>query len=478
MNLPNPSPATFRCLAATAGALALVAFGSVVPARADAPGIQLIGASAASELPEGVRFVVEAESNVPITDILVRFTVVGRRASQYDYLDLPRPYKARASAELLLRTDTAQRHIPPGSVITYRFEIIDDSGAVLETEPEELVLLDSRFDWDAVEAGPVTVYYVLSETRARDIAEATQQTLLKMGPILGAEIETRINITMYNNYADMIGALVPQSTTISRELVTEGQAFSTENALLVLGGGRRALGTASHEATHILVGRALHGSPFGIATWLNEGLAEYGNVDPGISYDRFLEWAIDTDRLAPLEQLERFPGDPNLVIVSYGQSRSVIEYMIETHDPAKMAALMAALSDGDQLGDALVEVYGISVRELDEEWRASVGASPLPEKAEAARPTPATAPPTLVPYSLTPVAGSDRLAPPTPAAAPTAEPTATPEPAATPEPTVAPSAGGGCSAGGGPAAVDVSWAVLLTMLAVRPAIRLLRHRSR
>ncbi|NQU97423.1 MAG: hypothetical protein HQ548_07255, partial [Chloroflexi bacterium] len=77
MNLPNPSPATFRCLAATAGALALVAFGFAVPAHADAPGIQLISASAASELPEGVRFVVEAESNAPITDVLVRFTVVG-----------------------------------------------------------------------------------------------------------------------------------------------------------------------------------------------------------------------------------------------------------------------------------------------------------------------------------------------------------------------------------------------------------------
>ena len=475
MNLPNPSPATFRCLAATAGALALVAFGSVVPARADAPGIQLIGASAASELPEGVRFVVEAESNVPITDILVRFTVLGRRASQYDYLALPRPYETRASAELLLRTDTAQRHIPPGSVIKYRFEITDESGAVLETEPEELVLLDSRFEWDTVEAGPVTVYYVLSETRARDTAEAAQQTLLNMGPILGAEIETPINITMYNNYADMIGALVPQSTTISRELVTEGQAFMDENAILVLGSGGRALGTVSHEATHILVGRALHGSPFGIATWLNEGLAEYGNIDPGISYDRFLEWAIDTDRLTPLEHLDRFPGDPNLVIVSYGQSRSVVAYMIATYGPAKMAALMAALGDGDQLDGALVEVYGISVRELDEEWRASVGASPLPEKAQAAPPAPAAARPTLVPYSLTPVSGSDQLAPPTPTPVPAAEPTATPEPAATPVPAVPPGPGGGCSTATGPAAVDVSWLALMVVLVTRPVIRLLRR---
>ncbi len=150
--------------------------------------------------------------------------------------------------------------------------------------------------------------------------------------------------------------------------------------------------------------------------------------------------------------------------------------MVETYGPARMAALMAALADVCQLDDAIVEVYGISVRELDEEWRASVGASPLPEKAEAALPTPATPLPTLVPYSLTPVSGSDQLAPPVPTPVPTPDPTATPVPTTAPVPAVPPGPGGGCSAGGGPAAVDVSWVALLTILAVRPAIRLLRRR--
>ena len=453
--------------------LVLLALGRASAARADEGDIRVVSISATSELPDGVRFAVKAESSAPITDVIVRFSVSGRKASQYDYLDLPRPYTTEASAELLLRTDTPQRYIPPGSVVTYYFEIEDESGAVLETGPEELVLLDSRSDWDAVQAGPVTVYYVLSETRAEDIAEAAHQTLLKMGPILGAEIETPINVTMYNNYADMIGALVPSSTTISRELVTEGQAFSDESVLLVLGGGRRALGTASHELTHILVGRAVHGSPFGVATWLNEGLAEYGNVDPGISYDRFLEWAIDTERLAPLEQLERFPGDPNLVIVSYGQARAVVQFMVEAFGSEKMAALMALLGEGERLGDSLEVIYGLSIRELDNRWRESVSAPPLGEKPEAALPTPAAALPTLVPYSLTPVAGSDRLAAPTPAPAATAEPAATLEPAPSPD-TSASSGGGGCSAARGPAAVDVSWLALLVGPAALSLMRRLR----
>ncbi|MBM3957113.1 MAG: hypothetical protein FJ313_03580 [Gemmatimonadetes bacterium] len=462
-----------RSLAAAAGLFVLLAAVPPPAGRGDEPSIRLLGASARSELPNGVRFTVEAESTAPITDIRVRFTIGGRRASQYAYLDVTKPYRTETAAGLLLRTDTLDRYIPPGSLISYSFEITDESGGVLETEPEELVLLDSRLEWDRVEAGGVTVHYVLSEKRARDIAEAMWQTMLTMGPLLGAEIETPVNVTMYNNYADMIGALPPKSSTISRELITEGQAFTDENVLLVLGGGTRALGTASHEVTHILVGRAVHGSPFGIATWLNEGLAEYGNVDPGISYDRFLEWAIDTGRLMPLEQLERFPGDPNMVIVCYGQSRSVVAYMVKTYGPEKMAALMVALGRGDRLRDALIEVYGLSIRELDDEWRASVGAAPLPEKQEAALPTPVPALPTLVPYSLTPVAGGEQLAPPTPTAAPAPEPTATPAP----EPTATPAVtGGGCSRAGGAAALDAFWVGMLTLLGLGGAIRLLRRR--
>lgn len=446
------------CIACLVGVLAV---GTTEHARTDGPGIRVLRESVASELPEGIRFEVEVESNSPITDVLVRFTVRGRKASQYDYLDVQQQVSKRAEAELFFQTDTPQRYIPPGSVIEYRFEITDENGKVLETEPDELVLLDSRLDWDMVQAGAVLVYYVLSETRARDIADTVEQTLLRMGPIIGAETETRVNVTMYNNYADMIGAIVPSSTTASRELVTEGQAFITENALLVLGGGRRALGTASHEVTHILVGRAIDSSPFGIATWLNEGLAEYGNVDPGIAYDYFLEWAIDTERLLPLEQLERFPGDPNMVIVCYGQARSVVEYMVDTFGAGRMAALMARLAEGARLNDALQKTHGMSIRELDEAWRVHVGASPLPEKTEAVRPAPAASLPGLMPYSLTPVAGASQLTPPTPTLAPVHEPDETSnEPDTT-------RTGAGCAATSGPLAIDASWAALLAILGFR-----------
>jgi len=303
-----------------------------------------------------------------------------------------------------------------------------------------------------------------------------------MGPILGAEIESPINITMYNNTAEMIAAVVPRSTTISRELITEGQAFGPENSLLVLGNGRRALGTVSHEVTHILVWRATEGSTAFVPTWLNEGLAEFGNLDPGVSYERFLEWAVDTDRLIPLDQLDRFPGDPNLVIVSYGHARDVVRHLIQTYGQRKMAELFAEIRDGSRLDPAFQRVYGLSVRELDREWREIAGASPLSERAAAVLPTRADAAPPLTPYSLTPTAGESSIfAPtPTPALLPSPTPEASTMPPEPPAPSPAPgptpeepsgAASGSCSAPGARSAVDISGIALLAGLAATWLVR-------
>ncbi len=422
------------------------------PSFADSGDIQVIEAHALSEFPEGIRFTINANSSAGIEHVQVRFSVVGRRVSQYDYIDLPKPRELAINGELFFRTNTPDRYIPPGTIVEYFFEIEDESGSVLQTEPKRLLLLDARFEWESVQSGPVTVYYHGPvERRAENMAEATDITLNNMGPILGAEISTPINITMYNNYAEMIAAVVPRSTTISRELITEGQAFAPENALLVLGSGRRAIGTVSHEVTHILVGRATGGAAVSVPAWLNEGLAEYGNLEPGISYKRFLEWAIDTDRLLPLEQLEQFPGDPNLVIVSYGQSRDVVRYLVEKYGPNKLAEVFAETNNGIPIDRAIQRIYGFSVRELDVQWRETVEASPLPAEKQVALPTPGPTIAALLPYSLPPVPGENAIDIPSPPAT-----RATQVPPATNSP--------GCSAPATSAAFDLSGLLFIAVI--------------
>ena len=150
-----------------------------------------------------------------------------------------------------------------------------------------------------------------------------------MNPVLfnsdNEKINLPIRVTLYNNYKEMISALPAKSKTVSRELVTEGQAFTSYGTVLVLGSGQLTSGTASHEATHILSHRAGEGRIYKLPQWLDEGLAEYGNIQPSYSYDLALEFAIGTNRLiTPITLSQKYPSTPEDVIIFYGQSRSLV----------------------------------------------------------------------------------------------------------------------------------------------------------
>ena len=163
----------------------------------------------------------------------------------------------------------------------YTIEVFDSNGNVYETEPNQVVLTDARFEWDTVSRGGVTIYFHGPvTTRATSMLDTSLITIQNMAPVLGIAVEgAPINVTMYNNVAEMVDATAERSGAISRELITEGQAFSPENTVLVQGGSSRATGTMSHELTHVLLSRAVTGARSVIPTWLNEGLAEYGNID-------------------------------------------------------------------------------------------------------------------------------------------------------------------------------------------------------
>lgn len=154
---------------------------------------------------------------------------------------------------------------------------------------------------------------------------------------------------------------------------------------------------------------------------------------------------MGTDRLLPITSMPVLPGDPEDVIIFYGQARSIVEYMIAAYGPAAMRELLAVFREGANMDDAIEQVYGISRIELENQWREIIGAPMyVPPERDSARPTPIPRRAIQL-YSLTPQAGSEQVGtvestptptpePPTPTPMPTppaavakVEPTPTPE---------------------------------------------------
>ena len=408
-----------------------------------------------NQFPSGLRFYIDAESGgSPIEEIRVYVRKLGQ-SSRSAYRAVEFEAGESVSGEYLLRSQTANEYIPTGTRLSYYFDIRTEDGGRLETEPEITVYLNRGLEWESVSDGLINVYYYRhngqSEGRAQAVLEVAADTYELMQPILGVELTEPMNIVVYSDYDDMRDALRESSKVASEQLRTLGQAFTNERTLLVDGSsdlfsGDNTLTTAAHEFTHLLVADAAGSAYRSIHTWLNEGLAVYSEQNPDSQFDSFLNAAIASDSVPPLSSLRTYAGTPRETLRNYGVGHSVATYMVETYGAGKMAALFAGVRETRNMEKTLESVYGLTIHELDNEWRRSVGlgardlATPAPPPLQAIptrRPTPK---PTVAPASGEAQAESTPVA----AAGTPARPTYTPRATYTPLP--APTRRGGGAA--------------------------------
>ena len=467
-------------LAVALGAMVVVFAAGAHPVSADT---EVVSSSITSEYPEGIRLKLEVKSDVEITEIELRARVGQRTIGQVDQLckDTGAPAEdwrceeldpgTSVKAELFWRTAYTASYMPPGVIIVYSFAIRDAEGGVHETEPEEFIYLPTAFEWDEITKGPVTVaFHGPVQSRAETILDTILETIEKMEPAMGIEIVDPIRVTVFNNQVEMIEAQQRRSGATTRQTATLGQA-STEEGVLIMIADRNSIGTASHEVMHILVHRA-GDSPFrNVPSWLDEGLAEYGNIDVGYEYDIALEFAVETGILLPFMYMATPPSEPEQLIIFYGQGKSIARLMIQRWGEAKMAELLAHHKQSGNIERAIEDVYGITLIELENLWRGLIDAEPfIPNESGRAKPTPVPQR-TLGLFSLTPQAGTEVIG--SSSATPTPEPA---EATATVAPTPPPAEEGSEDAGpsgfscgaplhGGAGALDLAGPGLLLGLA-------------
>jgi hypothetical protein len=85
-------------------------------------------------------------------------------------------------------------------------------------------------------------------------------------------------------------------------------------------------------------------------------------------------------------------GDSSKVTLFYGQAWSLVNFLIETHGPARFAELFATFKEGSTADKALLKAYGFDQDGLEDAWRASLGLSPRQRATPTATPSPSTTP--------------------------------------------------------------------------------------
>lgn len=400
-----------------------------------------------SRFPDGIRFDISIAGSRQIVDVRLRYRVLGERATRYGRLQFE-PTN-RLENEFLVRTDTSPRYIPPGAEIEYALEITDEDGLLTETKPQRFILLDPRFQWQRLDSpGGYIYYHGAQRDRAQRVLDAAQSTLTTMGDLMGVTDTGPLRMTMYNGVTEMRVALPFTSAVQEESLITEGVSFGDTGVILVLGSAPRVEGVTSHETVHFLVRHATGNLSRIVPAWLNEGLAEYGNVEPSGSYDRALDFRLSEGTLLPLTSLTTVPGKPEDVILMYGEARSVVAYMVDTYGAGLLQKLLEGMRAGLGIDDALTAAYGFDRTGLEAEWRVSIGAPALvATPSRSALPT-AIPRPTLVPFGV---------------ATPTAS-APSPQFVDPPLPSPTPARSGGCGRSYGHAPIDIAGPATLLLL--------------
>jgi len=288
--------------------------------------------------------------------------------------------------------------LPPGTAVWYYWEVKDASGASARTEPATLRLSDDRFRWQSLTQGEITLYWHSGDsTFGRTLVDAATAGLQKLRNDTGAGLGRPVNIWVYAGSKELQGALIfPQEWT-------GAVAYSPYSTIMAgiapgsLSWGRHAL---PHELSHLIIHEVTFNCYGDVPTWLDEGLAEYASA--GSSRDATLTSAISKDQMFSVRSLSSaFPAESDAAMLSYAESQSIVDFLINQYGSDKMSALLTGFRAGRTYDDALRLVYGLDQDGLDAAWRQSVGLKPRAEVSPTPSPTPI---PTLVPVGGSPIA--------------------------------------------------------------------------
>lgn len=328
--------------------------------------------TATSRFAEGIDFHLIAEATTPIVEASLVRQLVGERV------------RARARSEftsgnrvdLTFAWTLEPGELPPGTRISYYWELVDQTGNRWQTDPSIVIYEDDRFDWQELVETPIIVrYYGSRKATAQKVLEAAVAAAQRLQKDVGVELKEPVSIYVYNSKNDMRAALTSRSETYDIRTVTLGVSMG-RNTLIILGSDAGVRGTVAHEMSHIVIGMATDNPYTDLPRWLDEGLAMYAEGELPEDNRRALEQAIRNDALISVRSLSSYVGDPALVDLFYGEVYSLVDFMLTTYGREKMDRLLDALQDGQSVNEALGEIYGLTIDDLDLQWRASLGLGP------------------------------------------------------------------------------------------------------
>ena len=366
-----------------------IAFISVVvsPVRVQAQGdIRVLSESAQTDFPRRITFNLSCESDVNLTDIRLNYVAQRESFSQVTseaYVNFQPAKKVNVSWSLeMVRIGG----MPPGTVIDYSWVLKDASGNTLKTKTASVLFDDNRYTWRKIQSGQISLYWYEGDNAfAGEILKSAESALARLSRDTGATLSRPVKLYIYASSRDLLGSMInPQEWT-------GGVAFTRYGAVAIgIGTGELDWGKSAvvHEFTHLVIGQMTL-SPYGdIPRWLDEGLAVYNEGPLAPEFAAALAQVVANKTLISVRSLASpFSALPSKAVLSYAESQSIVNFLINNYGKDKMFELLTTFKEGADYDGALKKVYGFDMDGLSTLWQQSLSGSQktaekLPDTAE------------------------------------------------------------------------------------------------
>ena len=339
-----------------------------------------------AEFPASLTFNLTAESNTDITRVVLNYKI-DKITTVIVISEVEPAFDIGRTVDTSWTWDMRMSSLPPGAEVQYRWGIEDAAGHEFKTSWETVRFDDNRYSWESLTEDEITLYWYKGDRSfAQDLLDSGLEALKLLASDTGSRLEQPVEIYIYASSNDLQGAMI-----YSQEW-TGGVAFVDYGILAIgvapaeLAWGKSAM---AHELAHLVTYQMTY-NPYGdIPNWLNEGLSMYAEGDLDLTFRALLDNAIASDNLISVQSLSSsFPTDVEQATLSYAESYSLVEFLIQEHGSGKMLELLDVFKQGSTYDDALEQVYDLDTAGLDDTWRLSLGLNPR----DGETPTPQTSP--------------------------------------------------------------------------------------
>ncbi len=349
-------------------AVLIALLGSGIPAAAQGD-IEVRDSAARSDFPDGIVFTLDAASDAGFDEVRLVYQVApdGVRATA-----IPDCVGGTLVSCNFVLGATRENLLVPGAEVTYSWRLTA-GGDSQDTPSQTVTYEDDRFDWRQIGDGDLTLHwYAGSEEEARRVLAAGRESLDRISSLLQTAIDFPVKIRYYASADDMRPAIIADDVG---GVVTLGEVVYSDTAMVSADSSPEEI--ARHEIAHLVVRQAVKG-PYDVPVWLNEGTAVFAQSRPLPGQRAALERAIESGQVLSVRSLSSASSGAqgSRVELFYGQSYSLVAFLIETFGEDKFAQLFQTFKEGAATGEALEQVYGFDQDGLENAWRESVGLPP------------------------------------------------------------------------------------------------------